>query len=105
MAFKKMSKLDQKVIGECLQALPLFVSEDLSTVTGVEENRLLEIIKTFPNVSDSNEDVDLAIHGALTNVVGYPHGMHKKWGTFISVSAEELSLIHARWRALKDAEK
>ena len=87
--FERMSEQDQKVIGECLRAAPIFLDEDLQTVTGVDEIRFREIANAYPNVEGDDEDGYLAIHGALGNLLGYPHGMFKKWAEFISISPEE----------------
>jgi hypothetical protein len=103
MAFKQMSEQDQKVIGECLRAAPIFLEEDLETVTGVGEVRFQNIADLYPDVDGNEEDVYLAIHGALLNLLGYPHGMFREWAEFISVPPEELALVFERWQALKIA--
>jgi len=103
MAFEQMSAQDQKVIGECLRAAPIFLDEDLQTVTGVDETRFREVANAYPDVDGNEEDVLLAIHGALGNLLGYPHGMFKRWANFISISPEELALVFERWKSLKIA--
>ena len=101
MAFEQMSKQDQKMIGECLRAAPIFLEGDLATVTGVDETRFQEIADSYPDVDSNEEDVNLAIHGALGNLLGYTHGMIRKWAEFISVTPDELTSVFTRWKALK----
>ncbi|MEF2277190.1 hypothetical protein V3W47_02700 [Deinococcus sp. YIM 134068] len=101
MAFERMSAEDQAVIGDCLKAAPVFLDSDLDTVTGVDEETFEAIAAAYPSVDDSNEDVALAIHGALLNMVFYPHSMEKKWSQFIRIPREEIPAVHARWMHLK----
>ena len=96
MAFEQMSEQDQKVIGECLRAAPIFLEGDLAIVTGVDEAQFQEIVDSYPDVDNNEEVVYLAIHGASGNLLGYPHGMLKKWDEFISVTPDELTLLFAR---------
>lgn len=101
MAFEQMSESDQQVIGECLRTALLFIDDDLDTLTGVEWDELERIAAAYPNISDDDETISLAIHGSLLNLVFYPHGRERNWADHISIPREDIPGLHVRWMKLK----
>ncbi len=100
MAFELMLQEDQRVIGECLLAAPFFLDDDLGALVGIDEDVFQGIAESYPEVSDGDEDVSLCIHGALLNIMFYPHRKWGVWDQYISVTPHEIPLLHKRWMAL-----
>jgi hypothetical protein len=95
------SEEDQEIIAECLKAAvegPFFPDWEFSTLFGLERAEVAEISRTWPNVDESDERVDLAVNNALGNLAGYPHGREQDWDRFLSVSPARLLDALKRWR-------
>ena len=89
---------EREIVFECLGAAvdgPFFPDDDFHTIFGLEREDVAEIVKSWPDVDDSDEDVSTAINNAMNNLLGYPHGREDAWDDFISVSPEE---VFCKWR-------
>lgn len=101
MALQHCTADDRKLIGECLTAAvegPFFPDWEFSTLFGLDRADVAEVRKLWPNVSDEDQRVALAVSNTLGNLIGYPHRQEKEWSRFISVPPEHLAEVLKRWQ-------
>lgn len=104
VAIAQMSVRDRAVIKGCLDAVvsEVFIDADeFETISGADFDVLLEVMAAFPDIDDTQEPTELAIHGALLVLQFYPHRQEKRWSEFIPATLQELVAVHQRWMRLK----
>jgi hypothetical protein len=98
-----LSQLDERerqIMFECLRAAvngPFFPEWEVHTLFGLERQEVKQVAEMCPNIDDSNEQVNLAIHNSIGNLLGYPHGEENTWQKFISASPEEVEKVFQKW--------
>lgn len=102
MGISHLSKDERNVVFECLLAAsegPFFPEWEFHTLFGIERARLKEILGSWPDIDESQEDVQLAIQNSMGNLVGYPHGKDGDWSKYISASPQEVLAILQKWKS------
>ena len=101
MSLQTLTDDEKRVVFECLRASvegPFFPDWEFHTLFGLDRREVAAIVAAVPNIDDSEERVSLAIHNAMGNLLGYPHGEAAAWRQFISVPEVEVKRIFDRWR-------
>jgi hypothetical protein len=96
----QLNEQARQIIFECLHAAvngPFFPEWEFHTLSGLERQEIMQVAEMCPNIDDSNEQVNLAIHNSIGNLPGYPHGEENAWQKFISVSREEVEKVFQKW--------
>lgn len=65
-----------------------FPDWEFPVLFGVERAVLGRVIELWPRFDEFSQDMCLAIHNSLGNLVGYPHGNEKEWSRYISVGPD-----------------
>ena len=89
------------VILRCLRAAvegPFFPEWEFHTLFGLHRAEVAAVAARWPNVSNAEEDVRLAINNSLGNLLGYPHGEPVAFKEPVGESAEEVERIFSKWR-------
>jgi len=103
MVLEQMDIHDQQVIRACLEAIrsEVFIdAEEYEVVSGASFDELVQVLDGFPDIDDSLEAVYLNIHGALLNLLFYPHHREQRWSEFVPVPPQEVFNVHRRWMTL-----
>ena len=91
---------DKSVLHRCLEvasAGELFEDWEFQTLFGLERGQLAAISAKWPDVDQTDPDVDLAVTNAVANLLGYPHG--KSLEVLVGATHSELRSILALWRS------
>ncbi len=58
MALSEVSEKDRRIIFQCLNSIAKgkFLEDDYEARLGIEEETLIEIVNTFPDIDDSDDD-------------------------------------------------
>jgi hypothetical protein len=97
-----LSAQDHDVIAEALRASaegPFFPDWEFQTLFGLTREEVLSIASAYMPAEDVPVRVGYAVHNALANLLGYPHGKEAEWRHWLSVSEAELEGVFDRWRA------
>ena len=70
--------------------------EKFLIVAGVGLDVLRAVQVAFPHVDDAQQDVALALNGAMGTVGGYPHGRRKRLTDFLPRGADESTVAAER---------
>jgi hypothetical protein len=92
----QLNEQERQIIFECLHAAvngPFFPEWEFHTLFGLERQEVKQVAEMCPNIDDSNEQVNLAIHNSMGQLLGYPHGEENAWRNFIAVSPEEVKKV------------
>jgi hypothetical protein len=100
MALTNLTDEETEVVYQCLRCVATgeLVPHDseFQTRFGIEPEDVQAIVRSLPDISESVENVILAINNSMNELLecyGEP-----KWHSHISVSKAELSRIFAKWR-------
>lgn len=91
---------EKSVLHRCLEvasAGDLFEDWEFQTLFGLERGQMAAISAKWPLVDQPDPLVDLAVTNAVTNLLGYPHGMSLE--VLVGATQSELRSILARWRS------
>jgi hypothetical protein len=108
MSLTNLTTNEINVIGECIRASvngPFFEGESLHTLTGLWDAELEEIARSWPDVNEEEQNVQLAINNVLNNLLGYPHDCWDVWFEYVSVPPDELRTIYAKWLDQEDSDR
>jgi hypothetical protein len=103
--FKNLNELSEReheIIHECLKAAQMeefFPSWEFETLFGFPREYLNVTIKNWLNGQCSHEDKKI-VRQVLNQLLGYPHGMDKEWGSYISAPFQELLVILEKFKLL-----
>ena len=101
MALRNLTPNESAIVLECVRASavgPFFPDWEFSTLFGLERSQVGEVASAWPNVDDTDPNVEAAINGSLNNLLGYPHGCEKEWATYISATRADVERIFHKWR-------
>ena len=104
MLFKDLSKNEQDIIYQCLEATvdgPFFPDWEFHTLFGLTRQEVERIVIDWAIVDRNSPIVILAINNSLNNLLGYPHKCDREWHDFISVDRKELRTIYFKWKGTK----
>lgn len=85
---ESLAEMDKATVGEALRAAadaPFFPDREFHTLFGFEREELRAIADAWPRPAASHEDVTIAVHHSLRNLLGYPHNHEGIWSQWISV--------------------
>ena len=101
MSLQALNNDEKQVVFECLRAAvdgPFFPDWEFHALFGLDRSEVAAIVAALPAIDDSDESVSLAIHNAMGNLLGYPHGKAAAWRQFISVPDVEVERIFDKWK-------
>jgi hypothetical protein len=105
MALSELSEKDRQIIFQCLNAIAKgkFLEDDYEARLGIEKEKLNEIVTTFPDIDDSDDDSDaaLAINNSLNEVC---HGIRfsdEEWEQWFDFSKSEIEEVYWSWAKLR----
>jgi hypothetical protein len=102
MSLADLDPQEREVIFACLKCVAdgQVIKHDweFQTVFGIEVEDLLTVVRSWPNVDEKDEVVELAINNSMVNLLGYPHGWHAKWDSCMSFPLSEISRVLNKWR-------
>jgi len=88
------TNLEKKVVLQCLKASldeKIFPDWEFNTLFGLSKKEVANIVANWEHVDISDENIQLAINNAFTNLLGYPHGQEKILESLLGISCEELA--------------
>src|SRR5205823_5246464 len=96
-----LNEREKQTVFECLRAAsdgPFFPDWEFPILFGLERAQVRAIAAAAPQIDDSHEDTELAIHNAMGQLLGYPHQQESAWSGYISASHQEVSRVFDKWR-------
>ena len=103
--FSRLTESDVTVIRQCLVAAtegPFFPDWEFATlIGGMTRSEVGIVLASWPDRTSPRAQ-DVAVNDVLNNLISYPHGMREAWRSFISVDADEVASVLARWRGDDD---
>ncbi|MEQ1775594.1 MAG: hypothetical protein ABL891_17595 [Burkholderiales bacterium] len=100
-----LSAHDHKIIAEALRAAaegPFFPDWEFHTLFGLEREEVRAYAKSYHPATDVPVKMGYAVHNAIGNLLGYPHGKESEWSNWLSVTRSELNAVFERWRSEYD---
>ncbi|MBZ9749495.1 hypothetical protein K7W42_01330 [Deinococcus sp. HMF7604] len=97
MAHEQLSPEDRQLIKGCLEAIAseVFIDADeFETVSGASWEDLQALRAAYPEVDDDDQGVELALHGAMLNLLFYPHRQEARWHEFVPGSLHDVFVVH-----------
>ncbi|MEO1691733.1 MAG: hypothetical protein AAFR63_09435 [Cyanobacteria bacterium J06631_6] len=104
MPFKDLSKTEQDVIYQCLEATvdgSFFPDWEFYTLFGLTRQEVEQVVIDWSIVNKDSSLAVIAINNSLNNLLGYPHKCEHEWYEFISVSRQELKAIYSKWKGIE----
>jgi hypothetical protein len=101
MDFQGLSDAEMDVLHEALRAAadgPFFPDWEFHTLFGLKRETVRAIAESWPRPVGPADDVDLAVHNSLNNLLGYPHHQEAAWSQWISVDRSHLDDLFSRLR-------
>ena len=95
-----MNDGDSALVGRCLTAAvdgPFFPEWEFATLFGLSRAEARSVAHAWPEVDPSNARVGLAVHNALNNLLGYPHGDIEAVERMVGATRDELNDLFQRW--------
>ena len=72
-----LTDADREILGRCLKVAAagrIFEDPEFHALFGLHRSEVGTISVNWPDVDETDPDVDLAVNNTLTNLLGYPHG-------------------------------
>jgi hypothetical protein len=104
VALQHCTQEDRKIIGDCLRATvegPFFPEWEFQILFGLTRAEVARVLQAWPQVDESNDIVRRAVHGALGQLIGYPHGEEQAWDRYIAVTPARVGETLQRWKMPK----
>ena len=101
MSLADLEQSEREIVRQCLNAAvngPFFPEWEFHTLFGLERSEVKAVLRAWPKLVETKEEVQVAINNTLNNLLGYPHGCEKEWPHFISVSSNEVKRVFNKWR-------
>jgi hypothetical protein len=93
---------ERDVIHKCLVCVATGIvikhDREFGTLFGLTAPDFCKIARRWPALDDADESTFLAINGALSNLLGYPHDFHTRWGEALDVPKTEIERVFKKWR-------
>lgn len=104
MAFEQLSPDEQEIIRRCMTAIldgPYIEDVHFGTRLGLDRSEMREIVAKWPDLDDSDPDVDLAINNSLNEVCNGVRITAKEWARRIGEPKEAVERTYNRWTELQ----
>jgi len=108
MSLKALTQDEQNLVLKCLHAVvdgPFICDGDFHALFGLERSEVAQVAAQWPNVNESNEDVQLAINNSMNSLLiwlGWQDEDPKKGESLLrqwtGASAEEIKRVFEKWR-------
>jgi hypothetical protein len=102
MPLSALTDRDREIVYRCLvvsaNESTVFPDSEFHTIFGLWRPDFINLVKQWPNLDESSDDVVCAINNAMNNLLGYPHRCHKDWALYFDFSPGELIEVFAKWR-------
>jgi len=73
---------------------PFFPDWEFATLFGLDRDEVRAVLAAWPETDDPTAQLT-AVTNALNNLLGYPHGLDRRWGDYLSVDRNRLQgLLH-----------
>jgi hypothetical protein len=92
---------EQEVVQRCLTAAahgPFFPDWEFGTLFGLERSEVAALAAAWPELTDDEELLDVAISNAFANLLWYPHHEEAALSRMIAAPREELMRVFRKWR-------
>jgi hypothetical protein len=93
---------ERDVVRQCLQAAvdgPFFPDWEFGTIFGLERDEVRRVLRSWPEIDETHQNVVTAINNSFNNLLGYPTPNKSEiWPKFISVGGMELARIFDKWK-------
>lgn len=103
MALRNLDEEESEIVKECMQCIAngevILHDFEFQTIMGVNVEEFLEILNMWPNLDESDIKVRAAINNSMNNLIGYPHGMQKRWNDVMDTPLTKISDILQKWRS------
>jgi hypothetical protein len=100
-AIDRLTPAQRALVGLCLQAIvdgPYIENDgEFHSVMGVSREQAAVISAAWPAVT-SHDDAFMVISNALSNLLGYPHGMWPDLARHLDATKQDLVTVLANWR-------
>jgi hypothetical protein len=96
-----LTERDIHVIHAVLRAAvdgPFFPDWEFGTLMGVTRGEVRVVAEHWPTIAPGSSTVNASVHGALANLLGYPHHEWEAWAAFSDAGEQELEQVLHRWR-------
>ena len=101
MASPNLDDRDLRTIGTCLRVVAdgdvLLDDPEFPTVVGFPFATVARIAAAWPEVDRDDPEVRRVVHGALGNLLGYPHAFHDRWDERIGIPKDEVDRVFRAW--------
>lgn len=97
-----LSSSDRDVIRRSLAACadgPFFEDWEFATLFGLSRAEFRVAASRWTDKDGIDQQVQLAVHNALNNLCGYPHGMDRRLEADFGVPRRQLEEVFDRWRS------
>lgn len=102
MKLKHLTEDETKIVKACMDCVAggevILHDFEFQTVMGVDVDEFLAIVEAWPNIDESDDNTRMAISNAINNLLGYPHGMQKRWHEVMPISLDEISRVFRKWK-------
>lgn len=102
MSLSQLTEAERAVVYECLSFVArgnvIQHDQEFSSLFGLQVDEYLAIVAQWPDIDDAEEDVALAINGAMNNLLGYPHAYHDRWHEVMQTPRVEVERVFTKWR-------
>jgi len=95
-----------KPLNEALAAAargPFFPDWEFESLFGLSRAEVAAAVGSIAEPTNSTHAQRVALAGAVTNLLGYPHGCEADWAGWLSVSPADLEIAYATWQAASHA--
>lgn len=102
MALTNLTEDETEVVFQCMrwvasgQVIPH--DSEFQTVFGIEPEDVQAIVRSLPAISESDENVKLAINNSMNELLTWCDDSDPEWDAHISVTPAELMRIFRKWR-------
>ncbi len=109
MLINQLNEKEREIIQKVFLASvngPFFEDWEFSTLIGMERNQLTNLLESWPNYNDKDDDVLFnAIHNCIGNLLYYPHKKEQLFNQMVSAGEKELNNLLEKINLLKEKDK
>jgi hypothetical protein len=101
MPLSGLTDREAEVVLRCLRAAvegPFFPEWEFHVLIGLSRAEVAALAARWPNIDDTETQVQGAINNALNNLLGYPHNEPEAFRERVGESVQEVKRIFAKWR-------
>ena len=104
MKLENLTEEETSVVKACMDCVAggkvILHDFEFQTVMGVDVDEFLAIVNAWPDIDEKNENIRMAINNSINNLLGYHHGMRKRWHEVMPISLEEISRVFRKWKGV-----